>query len=411
MYDHSEFARNASAMTLQDGERIADMGAMRAYRLGRVQQQIAKNDCAAAVLMGPINIRYATGLGRGDIFRMHFPTRSAVVPHTGKVTIFNSTGAAPAWVPETVEEFLPDGMFTYFPTGERSQAVARVWAQGVAAIIRDAGAGNRIALDICDPLAFKSLEAEGLEIIPGEPLMDQATAVKSEDELACMLHSVTVAETGMARMRKALEPGMTENALLAVLQHTNFEYGGEWLEYRSLFSGGHSNPWGGAAGDKIIRAGEIVAFDCGLIGPYGYSADVSRTFLCKPGKPADQQKRLYSLAYETIQRNLELVKAGATFKELSLGSWMPPQEFTKHRYLMSMHGIGMCDEWPSIPWPVDWEKDGYDGVLEENMTICVEAFVGSEHGGEGVKLEEQVVVTSDGYQLMSTFPFEDEFLA
>ena len=410
MHDSSELARNASGMVVQDGEEMVDMVAMRAYRLARVQAQIEAHECAAAVLMGPINIRYATGLGRGDIFRMHFPTRSAVVPRDGKVTIFNSSGAAPAWVPETVADFLPDGMFTYFPVGERSQAVARTWAQGVAGIVRSVGAGSRIAVDIGDPLAIHSLEAEGLTIIPAEPLMDQATSIKCREEIACMLHSVTVAETGMARMRKALEPGMTENQLLAILQHANFEMGGEWLEYRSLFSGGHSNPWGGAAGDKIIRAGEIVAFDCGMIGPYGYSADVSRTFLCKPGRPTDEQKRLYGLAHETIQRNLELVKAGNTFREISMGSWMPPEEFTAHRYLMSMHGIGMCDEWPSIPWPIDWEKDGYDGILEENMTICVEAYVGSEHGGEGVKLEDQVLITGDGYQLMSTFPYEEEFL-
>ena len=71
----------------------------------------------------------------------------------------------------------------------------------------------------------------------------------------------------------------------------------------------------------------------------------------------------------------------------------------------------MGDEWPCIPWPIDWERDGYDGVLEENMVICVESFIGSEHGGEGVKLEEQVLVTRDGYQLMSTFPFEERLLA
>ena len=71
----------------------------------------------------------------------------------------------------------------------------------------------------------------------------------------------------------------------------------------------------------------------------------------------------------------------------------------------------MTDAWPSIPWPIDWEGDGYDGVLEENMAVCIESFIGTEHGGEGVKLKEQIVVTRDGYQRMSTFPFEDELLA
>ena len=89
---------------------------------------------------------------------------------------------------------------------------------------------------------------------------------------------------------------------------------------------------------------------------------------------------------------------------------MPPEEFMARRYPVMSHGIGMADEWPSIPWPVDWDKEGYDGVLEENMAICIESYIGSEFGGEGVKLEEQIVVTKDGYQQMSTFPYEYSLL-
>lgn len=324
MHDTKELARNAPGMTLQDGQEMVDMVAMRAYRLARVQAQIEANDCAAAVLIGPINIRYATGCGRGQIFNMHCPLQIAVVPRDGQVILFEGfrEGDAAGWLPETVAERRGGLAFSYFPVGEKNLERSASWARQVADMVREIGAGQRIAVDVCDPLGIHALEAEGLEVI----------------------------------------------------------------------------------------AGELVAFDCGLIGPFGYSADVSRTFLCKPGRPTSEQKRLYGLAYENIQRNLDLVKAGMSFRELSERSWMPPEEFHAHRYPMSMHGIGMGDEWPSIPWPMDWEKAGYDGALEENMVICVESFIGSEHGGEGVKLEEQVVVTRDGYQQMSTFPFEDELL-
>ena len=160
---------------------------------------------------------------------------------------------------------------------------------------------------------------------------------------------MSVAETAMARMRRELTPGMTENELFAILQHTNIAMGGEWIEYRLLAAGGHANPWGMEAGDRLIRAGELVPFDCGLIGPFGYSADVSRTFFCEPGTPTGDQKRLYQLAHENIQRNLELVKAGVSFREVSERGWMPPREFVAHRYPVMMHGIGMGDEWPCIP--------------------------------------------------------------
>ena len=408
MFDNKELARNASGFTLKDDNSMPDMAAMRQYRLARLQGEIQSRDCAAAILLGPVNIRYATGTRSMQNFGMHHPTRVAVVPGHGGVTLFGWSGGA--FQPETISEVRPIPMPGYFPSGARSEKRIEHLAKEIAAMIRELGVGDRAALDISEPGLTFALAAEGLEIIAAEPLVEHACAIKSNEEIACLVNAVTVAETGMARMRKALEPGMTENDLYAILQHTNTAMGGEWLEYRLLAAGGHINPWMMEAGDKVIRAGELLAFDCGLIGPFGYSADVSRTFFCEPGRPTDHQKRLYSLAYENIQSNLSLVKAGRSFEEMSAKSWMPPDEFLAHRYPSLMHGIGMGDEWPSIPWPVDWEANGYDGVLEENMVVCLESFIGSEHGGEGVKLEEQVVVTTDGCQLMSTFPYESLLL-
>ena len=410
MYDAKELARNAPGMAIKDDGPMIDMVAMREYRLGRLQQEIRARDCAAAILFSSINIRYATGTRSGQIFGLHTPGRAALVPAQGKAVTFGADIVPSTWRPETIERHQGLPMFTYFPAGSRSIGRIAEWAKALAAEIKTLGAGMRVALDMSDPDMLRALEGEGLEVIAAEPLMEHATVVKSPEEVACLIHAVTVAETGMARMRRALEPGMTESELFAVLEHTNIEMGGEWLEYRLLGAGGHINPWGMEAGDKVIRAGELVAFDCGLIGPFGYSADISRTFFCEPGRPSDAQRRLYGLAYENIQRNLELIKAGVSFRELSERSWMPPDEFVARRYPLMLHGIGMGDEWPSIPWPIDWDRDGYDGVLEENMVICVESYIGSERGGEGVKLEDQILVTKDGYQLMSTFPFESDLL-
>ena len=71
----------------------------------------------------------------------------------------------------------------------------------------------------------------------------------------------------------------------------------------------------------------------------------------------------------------------------------------------------MGDEYPAIVHLEDWERTGYDGVIEENMTLCVESYIGAEGGAEGVKLEQQILVTANGYELLSTFPFESELLA
>ena len=76
-----------------------------------------------------------------------------------------------------------------------------------------------------------------------------------------------------------------------------------------------------------------------------------------------------------------------------------------------IHGIGAAGEYPYIVYEADYDggKD-YDGIVEPNMTLCIESFIGREDGGEGVKLEEQVLVTETGIELMSTFPFDERLL-
>ncbi len=244
-----------------------------------------------------------------------------------------------------------------------------------------------------------------------EPL-ELARAIKSEDEIGCICISIAACETGMARMREALRPGLTENALWSILHQTNIELDGEWMETRLLSSGGRTNPWHQECGDKIIRADELIAFDTDMVGPFGYCADISRTCFCGSGKPMAEQRRLYQHAYEQIHYNIELLQAGVSFREFSEKTWKIPDEFVDSRYrYCAAHGVGLADEYPDLPDAIDWGKSGYDGVLEEDMTLCIESYIGVNGGAEGVKLEQQVLITADGPQVLSTFPFEDALLA
>ena len=74
-------------------------------------------------------------------------------------------------------------------------------------------------------------------------------------------------------------------------------------------------------------------------------------------------------------------------------------------------GVGMCDEWPAIFYPQDYPAYGYDGALEPGMVMSVESYVGEVGGPEGVKLEQQIMITEDGHKLLCKFPFEEELLA
>jgi Xaa-Pro aminopeptidase len=409
--DPTRLARKMAGMELKDFEMQVDMARLRAYRLARVQEQIRKHDLAGALLFNSIHLRYATGTRSVQVFNMHTPYRSAFVPSEGKVVMndWQAEGLPPL---DTVAEYRPSRNFAYFPAGERHEDIARAFAKETAALVKAHGGRNkRLAVDIIEPVGMLALQAQGLEIVGAEPLMQRAKVIKSPDEVACMLHTITIAEAGMARMREALEPGLTENELWSILHETNIAKGGEYFEYRLMASGGRTNPWGQECSDKMIRAGELVAFDCGMVGPFGYVADVSRTFYCPPGRPSAEQRDLYRRAHDYVRHNLGLVKAGAGFRDIARRGAKLPARFFRNRYNMIVHSIGMADEWPSIPYNDDWARDGYDGALEAGMTICVEAYFGAEDGVEGVKLEEQVLVTESGYQRLSTFPFEDDLLA
>jgi Xaa-Pro aminopeptidase len=158
----------------------------------------------------------------------------------------------------------------------------------------------------------------------------------------------------------------------------------------------------------VIRPGDLVSFDTDLIGPFGYCADLSRTFYCGPGRPSDEQKKLYGLAMEQIHFNMELIRPGLSFGEVTEKAWEIPPAYVANRYSNVVHGVGLCDEWPKVMHRQD-VAGSYDGILAPGMTICVESYIGEEGGAEGVKLEQQVLVTERGAELLTTFPFEEAF--
>ena len=182
----------------------------------------------------------------------------------------------------------------------------------------------------------------------------------------------------------------------------NFRYGGEHMDARLLSAGGNTNPWYREASDRIVREGDLVAFDTDMAGPMGYFADVSRTYLCGD-KPTAEQKEAYKVAYDMIQQSLPLFRPGMTFKEIAEKAPPYPEEYKANRYVVLAHGVGMADEWPAIYF-VDksWIGMGnYDGQLEENMVMSVESYAGKEGTREGVKLEEEVIICADGPEIIS----------
>ncbi len=414
--DNAELAPTAApqsgAEQVTGSESQIDMRALRAYRLGRIRGELKRLDYGGIVLYDPINIRYATGARNMTVWTMHNAVRYCFIPTEGPIVLFDFHNCAHLSADlETVDEVRHALSWFYFGAAYTGAERAKRWAAELADLMRLHGGGNRrFAIDKCDPMGVAALVAEGIEVMDGQEVTELARHIKSAEELACMAASVAVCELGMARMRAVLEPGLTENELWSVLHQMNIAMGGEWIETRLLASGPRTNPWFHECSDRVIRPGELVAFDTDLIGPHSYCADISRTYFCGPGKPSDEQRRLYRLAWEQIHTNIGLLKPGLSYRELSEKSWKLPASCAPQRYSVIVHGVGMADEYPHCSFMEDMASHGYDGLFEAGMTICVESYIGEVGGGEGVKLEEQVLITETGAQVLSTYPFDDELL-
>ncbi len=388
-----------------------DMRRLRAYRLGRVREQLKARDYAGCILYDPINLRYATDARNMAVWTLHNQVRYCFVATEGPVVLFDfhNCGHLSDGL-EAVDEVRPGRAWYFFEAGPRVIEQAGKWAAEIADLVAAHGGGNRrLALDHCDPAGAAALAAQGIEVCDGQEVLELARLIKSAEELACMSAAIAAADAGVWRMREMLAPGITENQLWSHLHQVNIAMGGEWIETRLLSSGPRTNPWFQECGDRVIGGGELVGFDTDLIGPYGYCAEFSRTFFCGPGRPSPEQRRLHRLALEQIHHNTDLLKPGLSFRELAGTAWKMPQSCLANRYSCVVHGVGLKDEYPHCSYREDGDRaGGYDGVFLPGMTVCVESYIGEAGGREGVKLEQQLLITNQGVEELSTYPFEDE---
>ena len=389
----------------------ADLDEVRRYRLARIRRALAERDLAGIILYDQINTRYAVDATNMQIWCSHNEIRYVYVPAVGPVVLFDyggkdllSSGIS------TINEVRPGIAFFYFGAGSRQMDKARAWAAEMDSLIRENSGGNRrIAIDRIAPQGVIEMQRRGYEILDGFEVMENAREIKSGGEIALMRHSIAVCERAIEQMREAMRPGITENALWAELHHGNVAAGGEWIETRLLSSGPRTNPWFRESSMRVIERGDMVAFDTDLVGPYGYCCDISRSWVCDAA-PNDEQRRIYADAYAQIQYNKALLKPGMSFRELTEKLRPLGEEFMAGRYGVAMHGVGLCDEYPSIRYPQDWDNRGYDGVFKEGMVMCVEALAAPAGGREAVKLEEQVLITADGCEQLSSYPLEESWL-
>jgi Xaa-Pro dipeptidase len=409
--DRSDLPELATVDRLAAEEPI-DVVAVRAYRLGRVREQIAAHTLDACVLLDPVNIRYATGARNMQVFHSRNPARYLFVPQSGPVILHEFAGCAHlAEGLETIDEVRPAITASYAAAGDAIETVEIAWARQVGGLVREhCGPRAAVGVERVNAGAALALRGEGFHLSDAQAPLERARAVKSTEELKCVRTSVRATEVAVARLRAAIRPGLSENELWSVLHQGVIALGGDYVETRLLSSGPRTNPWFQETGERRLADNELVALDTDVVGCHGYYCDFSRTFHTGPEKPSRGQRELYQVAHEQVHHNVQLLRAGTSFREYSERAWTIPERYVGNRYFLSAHGCGMTGEYPYLYHAMDFEESGYDGVIEPGMTLCVESYIGEEGGDEGVKLEQQLLITEDGQELLSTFPFEAALL-
>jgi len=395
------------------GLTLPNLEKMREYRWKRLTQHIVDRGYGGLLMFDPLNIRYATDTTNMQLWNTHNPFRAVLLCADGYMVIWDYKNAPflSNFNPLVREQRSGASMF-YFSVGDKGADDARTFAGEVAELMRaHAGDNKRLAVDKIMVAGLRALESVGFEVMEGEEVTEKARSVKGPDEILAMRCANHACETTVRLMedfaRENVPLGKTsEDDIWAVLHAENIKRGGEWIETRLLSSGPRTNPWFQECGPRIVQNNEIVAFDTDLIGSYGICIDISRTWWIGDQKPTNSMIYAMRHAHEHIMTNMQMLKPGVTIPELTANTHVLDDKFQKQKYGCLMHGVGLCDEWPLVAYPDKAVPGAFDYALEPGMVLCVEAAVGEEGGEFSIKLEDQVLITEDGFENLTTYPFD-----
>jgi len=394
------------------GLTLPNLPDMRAYRLNRITGKLAERDYGGLLVFDPLNIRYATDSTNMQLWNTHNPFRACLILADGFMVLWDYKNAPfLSGFNPLVREVRSGADLFYFDRGDKVDVAADAFANEVRALMAEHSPGNtRLAVDKIMLHGLRALEACGFEVKDGEEVTEKARVIKGPDEILAMRCAMLACEAAVADMEAAAEPGMTEDAIWAELHKANIARGGEWIETRLLTSGPRTNPWFQECGPRVLQNNEILAFDTDLIGCYGMCADISRTWWIGEDNPRPDMIDAMRHGYDHIMTNMEMLKPGVRFEDLTAHTHILAPQYQKQKYSCLMHGVGLCDEWPLIAYPDNAVEGAFDYVLEPGMTLCVEALISPEGGDFSIKLEDQVLITEDGYENLTQYPFDERLM-
>lgn len=391
-------------------ERGVDLERLRCQRLAKVQEQMQARDIAALLLTDPVNIRYVTGVSVMTVWSTTNLAHYLLVPASGGPVCFEFAQArfrAADFFPQVRDAHPWQTRFA----ANRAVQESESWAAEIADVLAGWGArDDRVGVDVLDYHGFAALQAHGIRLTDADETVQAARMIKTADEVELLKQSAAVAEAALHDLEQAVRPGVSEHELLAVFYHRMIALGGEHCFSRLLSTGHRTNPWFHEAGGRLVRPGDLVAFDTDMTGPEGYACDTSRTFLCGD-IPTPAQREAYQVAHAFVQEVAARLRPGLGYAELVHSLPAYPECYRQQRYPYVLHAVGVDDETPFLLFPDASEAAAQpEGTFEENMVVSVEFYAGKVGEQDGVKLEDEVLITADGPVLLSLYPYEARLL-
>ena len=397
----------------KSGIKLPNLPRMREFRWKRLTDHIVQRGYGGLLMFDPLNIRYATDSTNMQLWNTHNPFRAVLLCSDGYMVIwdYKNSPFLSEFNPLVKEQRSGADLF-YFDRGDKIDIAADKFSNEVRTLITEHSDSNmRLAVDKIMLHGLRSLEAQGFEIMEGEEVTEKCRSIKGEDEILAMRCASEACENAVAIMEQKAridvpKGNTSEDDIWAVLHAENIKRGGEWIETRLLASGPRTNPWFQECGPRIVQNNEIVAFDTDLVGSYGICVDISRTWWIGDKPPRPDMIYAMQHAHEHIMYNMDLLRPGIHMRDLTFNAHKLDKNFQNGKYGCLMHGVGLCDEWPLIAYPDKFVEGAYDYVLEPGMVLCVEALVSPENGDFSIKLEDQVLITENGYENLTKYPFD-----
>jgi Xaa-Pro aminopeptidase len=397
-----------------DWEQRVDLDRLRVERLQRLKATLEQSELGALLTFDFSNIRYMTSTHIGT-WAMDKLIRFAVLPRGGEPVVWDFGSAAKhhqlynPWLDGT--ERARAGISTLRGAFHPEAGIAEEVANKIHAVLSDHGlTGAPVGVDLVEMPILSALQQKGLTVVDGQQLFLQARKIKTPDEIALLTQACSMVDAAYEELYAFLRPGVRENECVGLVSKVLYDLGSEYVEGVNAISGERCSPHPHVYSDRIIRPGDPAFFDI-LHSHMGYRTCYYRCFAV--GSASMAQRDAYTRCREYMDQAISLVRPGATTADI-VSVWPRAEEFGFPNEeaafaLQYGHGVGL-----SI-----WEKPIFSRLvsldhpetLEEGMLFALETYWPADDGWSAARIEEEVVVTATGCEVITKFPAEELLVA